>query len=312
MPHPTDIGDWLRNQNPKLHVPISPSVRNTMLQDPLTDVDVGRPKFESSFRKALMALTTTGCRVCEQIARAELLSMDPPADGVGRSHIEVRWGEIARCVDFPSRSLRIGDLYYSAFDLGDAITVPSQLQKALGLPGKVETDKCVPLHIAASYEREEQNFPKIVPNKTRVGSLAAQLRQVEYQQGAQCVERIKQRHTRREYEMWSQAHDVMTPNRDRQFREIPLFLQRGMGNIKDMALRIIDIEQVGQEFIANLHVFGPNTDNEISTDMTLCVWKERMRVLLPSAETTPKSWSKWQHCFHSVHTYEWIEWGCEL
>lgn len=88
--------------------------------------------------------------------------------------------------------------------------------------------------------------------------------------------------------MWSQARDVVTPNRDRQFREIPLFAQRGLGHIKDMALRIIDIEQVGQAFALSMHVFGPNTDEEISTDTTLCVWKEHMILAIPSAETAPK------------------------
>ena len=47
----------------------------------------------------------------------------------------------------------------------------------------------------------------------------------------------------------------MNPNHDRQFREVPLFLQRGLGDIKDMALRIIDIEQSGHSTIANIHVF---------------------------------------------------------
>ena len=72
--------------------------------------------------------------------------------------------------------------------------------------------------------------------------------------------------------MWSKAHDVMTPNHDRQFREVPLFLQRGLGHIKDMTLRIIDIEQMGHTDVVNMHIFGPNTDKAISTDMALRVW----------------------------------------
>lgn len=85
-----------------------------------------------------------------------------------------------------------------------------------------------------------------------------------------------------------------------------------MGRIKDMTLRIIDIEQTGETFMVSMHIFGPNTDKEISTDTTLCVWKEHMRFLIPSAETTPKSWLTWQQYFHNVHTYEWNEWEDEL
>ena len=198
-------------------------------------------------------------------------------------------------------------MYYSSIDLGDSITVSTQLQKALGLPRKTESNQCVLLHVAAAYEWKEQNSPKMVPSRARVDSMAAQLRQVEYQQGTQCVSRIKNPHTRREYEIWSQAHDAMTPNHDRQFRDIPLFLQRGLGQIKDTTLRIIDIESSGRNLTANMHIFGPNTYKEISTDLTLCVWKEHMRFLIPSAATTPKSWLAWQHCFRSIHTYEWEE-----
>ena len=143
---------------------------------------------------------------------------------------------------------------YSAIDIVDAITISNQLKKALGLPGQTETNQFVLLNLAAPYEWEEQNFPKGVPGKTRADSLAAQLRRVEYQQGAQFVARIKQPHTRREYEMWSQAHDVVTPSRDRQFRDIPMFSQRGLGAIKDMALRIIDIEQTGQTCAISMNV----------------------------------------------------------
>ena len=269
--------------------------------------------FESSFKKALDGMVTSGCRSGEQIDRAELLSLDQPMGGVGRINIDVFWGESAKCVDFSPQSLRIGDLYYSAIDLGDAITSSTQLQKAMGLPGETESTQCALSHLAASYEWKEQNFRKRVPNRTRIDSLAAQLRQVEYQKGAQCVAMTKHPHTRREYEMWSQAHDVMTPNHDRAFRAVPLFLQRGLGRIKDMTLRIIiDIEQTGQTDVVNMHIFWPNTDKKISTDMTLCVWKEHMRFLIPSAETPPKSLLAWQHCFHSVHTYERIEWNDEL
>ena len=94
----------------------------------MRNVDFECSVLNSSLRKALAALTTTGCRVGEEIARAALLFLDQPADGVGRSHIDVSRGGRVRCIDFPSQSLRIGDLYYSAIDLGDAITVPIQLQ----------------------------------------------------------------------------------------------------------------------------------------------------------------------------------------
>ena len=52
-----------------------------------------------------------------------------------------------------------------------------------------------------------------------------------------------------------------------------------------MTLRIIDIEQTGSTAVVDMHIFGPNADKEISTDMTLCVWKEHMRSQIPSAET---------------------------
>ena len=186
--------------------------------------------------------------------------------------------------------MRIGDLYYSSIDLGESITAPPQLQNALGLPGQTEFNQCVLLHLAAAYEWKEQKCSKKVPNRTRVDSLATQLHLAEYQQASQCVSMIMKPHTQGEDEIWSQAQDVMTPNHDRQLRGLPLFLQQRLAHIKEMTLRIIDIDSSGPNSTINMHVFGPNTSNEISTDLTICAWEDHMRFLIPSAETTSEAW----------------------
>ena len=224
------------------------------------NVDSDVALFESIFKRALLGLVDNGSRQDEQLARTKLLALEKGEQGVGRTIIEVWWCDSVKCIDFSSQSLGIGDLYYSDFHLGDSITVSTQLQKSLGWPVKTESNQCVLFHIAAAYEWEEQNCPTRVPSRTRVDSLAEQVRQVEYRQGAQGVSRIKRPHARGEHEIW--PHDVITPNHDRQFREIPLYLQRGLGRIKELTLRIIDIESSGPRPTVGMHIFGPNTEKK--------------------------------------------------
>ena len=47
----------------------------------------------------------------EQLDIAEVLSLDQPTEGVGRTNIEVLRGDTAKCIDFPPHPLRIGDLH---------------------------------------------------------------------------------------------------------------------------------------------------------------------------------------------------------
>ena len=109
------------------------------------------------------------------------------ADCCGGSleEIGIDWGGVVSGTDFASQVLRIGNLYYSAIDLGESITVSTQLQQALGLPGLFEFNQCVLLHLAASYVWTEQGRINRAPHRGPIDSLAAHLRSVEFQQASQ-------------------------------------------------------------------------------------------------------------------------------
>ena len=87
--HQVEIDTWLRKQHPKLHVSIAPSVRTAVIQDQSPNGNADQSLFGPSFRRSLNDLISTGCRAEEQIARAELSSVNQRGDGVGRNNIEV-------------------------------------------------------------------------------------------------------------------------------------------------------------------------------------------------------------------------------
>ena len=84
------------------------------------------------------------------------------------------------------------------------------------------------------------------------------------------------------------------------------------GDIRDRELGISEIDSLGDYQSANMHVFGPDHNQEISPDMTLGVWNGHMRFLTPSAETMPRDWIDWRPNISAVFNYDWNFWCDEL
>ena len=177
-----------------------------------------------------------------QSATTALDSLAPPDKRAGRASENVVWREKVRRIDFSSQALQIGGLRYNAVDFGDSIPLPSHLQKALGEPNKEETNQCVMLHLAGAYEWKSQNCPNRVPSKSRINVVSSEFRQLEYRSALRFVSTVEKPQSQREHELWSVAHDAVTPNHDRRFRELSTFLSTSLLR-NDEVLRIFDIEE---------------------------------------------------------------------
>ena len=220
------VSEWIKDSPVEVHPSIRPQLVEALLNfdEPPADNDAMRGRCADVLTK----LVRNGDRRDSQSAASALDSLLCPERRAGRAEPLVIWGEKIRCIDFSSQSVQIGGLHYNAVDFGDCISLSAHLQKALGEPNKEESNQCVVLHVAGAHEWRSQNCPRRVPNKSRVNSVAGELRQVEYQSAIRFVSTVKKPRTQREHELWSVAHDVMTPNHDRQFRELPAFLATGL------------------------------------------------------------------------------------
>ena len=188
----------------------------------------------------------------------------------------------------------------------------TQLQQAPGLSVLSEFNQCVILHLPAAYVWEEPGCPNQVPHRARIDSSASRLRLVEFQQASQCASKIADPLSQWEDGILIQAQNAMTPNHDGPLRGLPLFLHHGLAHIKEMTLRIIEIDSSGPASTIDMHIFGPNARDEISMDLTICVWGDRVTFLMPAPETTSDALAMWRDCFHDVYTYEWMDWREEL
>ena len=79
----------IQEHHPKLHMAIGPSVRTALLLDHGTNEHVDYSLLGNSYRKSLNELIANGCRIDEQIARAELVALERSRDGVGRKSIDL-------------------------------------------------------------------------------------------------------------------------------------------------------------------------------------------------------------------------------
>ena len=293
-----------------MHPSIVPYVENATVTS-ATDDDTSLTKVQltNACIGALKRLIQDGCKADEQHARAALLLTERPVGCVaGRERRNVKWGGGTQCVDYNAQSIQIGNLAFPAVDVGGAITLSLSTQKALRTPSREGTNQCVLLHLAAVGGWKSQGCPKRVPHKTRVVALASHFRQYEYRQACGFANQIKKPSSHREYELWSVAHDAMAANRDRQFREIPVFLTGILNLGKCATLGIFEVKDLPSGRNVSVHQMGKSSDNDIDEDMTLLVYSGHMRMLLPAPETTIKEWKGWQTQVNRAHLYERIGW----
>ena len=259
----------------------------------------------------LEKLAQQGSRRDRQLASTALESIKCPEKRAGRDAPTIVWGGEIERIDVSPQSLQIGSLNYNAVDFGDCIPLSNHLQKALGEPNKDETNQCVLLRLAGAFEWKSQNCPKRVPNRSRVNVVASECRQLEYQSALRFLGTLKTPQTQREHELWSVAHDAMTPNHDRQFRELAAFLPTALLRNGEV-LRIYDIDESDGRIRISAHVYGEDRQGSIEHDLALCVWNGHMRCLFPTAIATLEHWKMWAPRADSVFSYEWKGWSAEL
>ena len=187
----------------------------------------------------------------------------------------------------------------------------AHLQKASGAPNKEEVNQFSLLHLASVYEWQSQKLLKRAPNKSRVAAAAGEFRQVEYQSALRFVSTLKQPPTQRERELRSFAHDVMTPDHDRQFRELAAFLPTALLRNEGGALRIFDIGEIDDNVRVSAHAYGNDHQLSIEHDMTQFVWNGHMRCLFPTAVTTPDNWKTWANNAGPVFNYACNSWSVD-
>ena len=133
--HQGGIDKWLASCKRDILQPIAPFVGNSLFRDQGGNIEMGETISPTSLTSALSPLAAEGRREDAQLAMLSLLPRDQPAHGAGHRSTGVVWGELARRADYSSHSLKIGDLYFPAVDLGDSLGASAQLQKSHWAPG---------------------------------------------------------------------------------------------------------------------------------------------------------------------------------
>ena len=112
-----------------------------------------------------------------------------PLTAGGHPALHVSWGDRYPCVDYTAQELAIGNLSFLRIDMGFELPLSTHLRTALNEPDTVERNQCVCAHRALGLEWFGQGKTRRIPEKSRVMSIASQLRGEEYQQAQQFVER---------------------------------------------------------------------------------------------------------------------------
>ena len=151
-----------------------------------------------------------------------------------------------------------------------------------------------------------QGLPRSIPAKNRVMALETQIRSAEYRQAQEFMSRRTQPYSEITPKLFSLEHDVMTPNRDRGFQDIHLFLAGLELALRQRAVRIFDLEWRGNHTTINVHQFG-GMEQRIDLDAIInwTVWRGRTGFLLPSTDARPTRWRDWQQQVGAVISHEW-------
>ena len=222
----------------------------------------------------------------------------------------IRWGELYPRIDYTARELSIGNLHFLRIDMGFELPLGVHLRTALGGPGKVEKNQCICAHLALGLEWPLQGRPRRVPNKSRVSTLASHLRRDEYQQAHDFTSTCNYPSPKMSDKLYSMAHDVMPPNRDRSFQDINLCLSGIVATLSKHVIRVFDLERQDNRSRINVHQFGDvDQKTRLDDSINLLVWRGHMGFLMPSTDNRPTSWRDWVQQVGEITVQDWAPWG---
>ena len=212
---------WYRTQDR----PLPPNLAQFVLNWLVMNADM--EDWDAGIIQALEILIAKGTKKMSQTALAELAVRQGEMHiRTGEAESAISWAEITDMGDASAQQLTIGGLEFTVLEYGGRLHIPMKLRMLLNEGDALGGNQCSIIHLTDGIEWHLQKRPNRFPSKTRVISLAAELR----------IHGLN-----REGEMWKHysrfadtvpksediakaiCHDVTTANHDRDFRAWPLF-----------------------------------------------------------------------------------------
>ena len=163
------------------------------------------------------------------------------------------------------------------------------------------------LHLAAAYEWVLQGCPRRPPGVARVRAVGSQLRQAEFRQAPGYQRNSSLPSCLGEFEIASSPHDALSARHDRGFEDLDLFFGP---TFRDPTIPLVILE-LGIDNIrqhSRAFVFSDSLSVSVDKAMVLGVRNGHTRMLMPSAETPPAVWAKWDKVVDSVVRKSWGGW----
>ena len=188
--------------------------------------------------------------------------------------------------------MSIGKLHFAAVDYGDAIRQNEFLRRKFASDERSEKNQRTLLSLAAGLIHAETSISNS-PARTRVAHTALELRTAERQTAAPLFDSLGAAKSFRGKSIVSLRHDIVRPNRDRDYRSIGLFLSPLLVKTK-IALRIFDVLRSGSgDTILQICIIGSSEQGQGNGYIDLVAANGHMRWLKPWNETLPSDRTKW-------------------
>ena len=133
------------------------------------------------------------------------------------------WGTPIQLDDCTCQQVSIGKFHFTAVDFGDTIHLSEFLQRKLVSAERSEKNQRTLLSADAGLLRAE-SVSSNIPARNRVSHTATELRTAEWQTAAPLFDSLGAAKYFHEKSTVSLCHDVVRPNRDRDYRSLALFL----------------------------------------------------------------------------------------
>ena len=178
-----ELEQWWTANKPLISDRLVPFVRNLMLSE-------NNPCqfFAESYAHSLECLSEGGAALERNLATQALESWTKQSsERAGRNPpTAVSFGEKIKCIHYVAQALSVGELHFTAVDMGEDIPLNLRLRQALGSENKFEVNQCVIKHLALSLEWWHNGKAFRIPARSRVDILASELRASEYMKALMC------------------------------------------------------------------------------------------------------------------------------
>ena len=152
----------------------------------------------------------------------------------------IRW-EIAKLEDRPIQLIPIGPpIIFQAIDLGDAITLSANLQRAPNRTERTERNQRTLIAVSAVLSPHTPGRVRNIPTRRRARQFAAELRWGEWANSANGEFTDIHPNSRQVIMIASLCRVIRNPNRDRDYRSMCIVLS-GFDESKNCAIRVFDI-----------------------------------------------------------------------